>query len=176
MLVLTQKCLKSPVNYLTLHLYPHKSSNKIEQTSCLLSAVGSASVSRNRADMREDYPNLQPRYVTWLGIKPPAFCCTGRHSNQLGHPARARTFIKLCNKNVVGGPASASAGQEQSLGKLGWRGAMPATSFGLFSLFFLPWVFLQRTVKHGSLGVNRLLCLISVEWFQVLKCLKTDWA
>lgn len=102
MLVLTQKCLKSPVNYLTLHLYPHKSSNEIQQTSCLLSAVGSASVSRNRADMREDYPNLQPRYVPWLGIKPPAFCCTGRHSNQLGHPARARTLHKIMQQECSG--------------------------------------------------------------------------
>lgn len=30
-------------------------------------------------------------YVPWAGIKPAAFRCTGRHSNQLSHAARAKT-------------------------------------------------------------------------------------
>ena len=38
--------------------------------------------------------NPQPRYVPWPGIKPATFWCTGRHSNQPCHPARANLTFK----------------------------------------------------------------------------------
>lgn len=49
----------------------------------------------------------------------------------------------------------------------------------LISLFF-PLLFLKQVifaVEFGNrpIGVKRLLYLISVEWLQVLKFLKTDW-
>ena len=33
--------------------------------------------------------NPQHRYVPWPGIEPSTFCCMGRRSNELSHPARA---------------------------------------------------------------------------------------
>ena len=38
--------------------------------------------------------NPQSRYVPWPGIKPATFWCTGRHSNQPCHPARANLTFK----------------------------------------------------------------------------------
>ena len=42
-------------------------------------------------------PNLQLRYVPWLGIKPSTFWCVGWCSNQLSHLARAHLCLfNLC--------------------------------------------------------------------------------
>ena len=38
--------------------------------------------------------NTQPRYVSWLGIEPASFWCTGQCSNQLSHRIGPRSLFR----------------------------------------------------------------------------------
>ena len=43
--------------------------------------------------------SLQPRYVSWPGTKHATFWCTGWHSNQLSHAARAFSSFFFCSQS-----------------------------------------------------------------------------
>ena len=52
-------------------------------------------------------PNLQPRYVPWLEIKPTTFQSTGQCSNQMSHTIQdsllifCRVFLHLCSSGIL---------------------------------------------------------------------------